>query len=143
MGDQMINAYALRNFVEAQILHDLELAKDAIKEDRTGTWRLVGGDDFGGHQIEEGGRYLFDDWCPEGYLEGSHMVAYDEGVMSFDQAKHIVRWDPDRVIEDCKSRLRLLSMIDRMRSDHCESSLRIMAMPYENVDGFDPEWKLS
>jgi len=66
-----------------------------------------------------------------------------------DAARHIVRWDPDRVLAECEAKRRILA--------HCgsglaygsfgesllgETVLRLIALPYADHPDYQEDWRL-
>lgn len=66
-----------------------------------------------------------------GRVEDEHgeAVVYDEGAPTEDEAKHIARWDPARVLADIEAKRNLLRAAVSARNDHRHWNARPPADP--------------
>jgi hypothetical protein len=80
------------------------------------------------------------------------VVVYDEGSPTEDEAAHIARWDPARVLAECEAKRRIVKLheID-WRDDRicglCERNysfpcptVRALTLPYADHPDFQQEW---
>lgn len=80
---------------------------------------------------------------PQGYFAG--VVTADRGVRLADGAEnvlpHIARWDPARVLAEVAAKRVLLDRWDLYGyPDDLDAGLRILAVPYADRPGYQPEW---
>lgn len=100
----------------------------------------VGGWTSGSHEITE---------C---VVDGPDIRLYDEGGHDEHQARHIVRWEPRRVIAECEAKR---ALVDEHRREHdpCDHAydtslmgwlcitLRTLALPYADHPDYRDEWR--
>jgi hypothetical protein len=68
------------------------------------------------------------------------VVVYDEGAPDENQAAHIARHDPARVLREVEAKRKILTDLDLSYPDE-EHLLRLLAAIYEGHPDFDPAWK--
>ena len=82
----------------------------------------------------------------------------DHGQLEAAEAEHAAAWDPARVLAECDAKRRIVelhtgehecSVYDHDGEiDHCQyvlgdcSTLRLLALPYADRDGYREEWRL-
>lgn len=141
----------LADFLLARILEDEVAAREAILE--TGTWTTwTNGTDSDGDP----------QWEVVTDMRGKDFIA---ATLSQDEAVHIARWHPDRILEECASRRALLEVLDAQAGGpetlaetmpvdiHTIGKpigwgtaltalhlMRLMALPYTEHPDFRDEW---
>ncbi len=81
-----------------------------------------------------------------------YTVCFDEGSPSPEQADHIARHDPARVLRDVEAKRRLLvqfelrgnsvrSVVRPSTGGVWDDLLRILALPYADHEDYRPEWR--
>lgn len=149
-------------FIEAQLAIDEQLARDAGAT-RSGTiasWHVD-------CRCPEKDAGIHADSCYECRVEGDNIVIYDEGGHDEDQARHIARHDPVRVLRDVEAKRAILAEHEHVpavqqsdahrygfgcRTCHndpdcgetlglgwCET-VRHMAAPFSDSPGYNPAW---
>lgn len=156
-------AVTIIEFLEARIADDEQAARSAAGG-AAPTWMVVPQ----AHRSNQSGIIaatnperddITDGWIYE-------PVVHDEGEPTEDEASHIARWDPARVLADCAARLKLLALHnlvtdwtnrDRQAEgcDHCRTpgldgddyidpgpcpTLLILASAYQGHPDCDPSW---
>ena len=96
----------LIEFLQARIAEDEAIAHASIKpEPETRTY-------YGGHSetlVDRGEWSSHErDSYNEARIDGTFMTIYDEGGHSHDQARHIARHDPARVLAECEAKRQLV-----------------------------------
>jgi hypothetical protein len=97
------------------------------------------------------GRWHHDTSYPNGYVydAGSQPVVYDESTPSHEEADHIARHDPARVLRDVEARRGtlefLVAELERTDSpwwydDKLERLLKLSALPYADHPDYRTEW---
>lgn len=126
----------LVEFLLEQIAEDQAVAEAAVME----------GHEWGGARwmVPEG--TMTDQVCIDnGRRWGGATVVYDEGSPSAEQAAHIARHDPARVLAECEAkRAQIDHLVRSMESDYApwnEQQLRIMAVVYADRPGYREEWR--
>jgi hypothetical protein len=87
------------------------------------------------------------------------VVVFDEGSPSREEAEHIARWDPARVLAEVDAKRRILDeivpLIDEMDGriesewglrmepiGESDALVKLLALPYADQPGYRPEWRL-
>lgn len=98
-------------FIKAQLDLDEQLARDAgaTRSGKIASWWVDCG--CPGKLADEHA-----DACWDRRVEGDNIVIYDEGVHDEDQAQHIARHDPERVLADVEMKRQLLAVVAEMRA---------------------------
>ncbi|HEY9449871.1 MAG TPA: DUF6221 family protein [Gemmatimonadaceae bacterium] len=98
------------------------------------------------------GRWRHETAYPNGYVYdgGLQPVVYDESAPSPEEAEHIARHDPARVLRDIEARRELLRVAERAHDYHqtftngfasaLEGTLRLFALAYADHPGYRSEW---
>jgi hypothetical protein len=131
----------LAEFLLARIAEDEAVAQAAIRPEPVKGWSPPRVDD---------GRWATDHGMYEERVEGIGITIYDEGGHSVEQAEHIARYDPARVLADCEAKRRIVALHgadkwgrfcltcddeesdvpERCPVDYPCSTLRALALPY-------------
>jgi hypothetical protein len=94
-------------------------------------------------------------------IEGDDIHIYPEGGHDEDQAEHIARWDPKRVLAECAAKRRIIEQLTTEWADAVGLAtpafpamsgrvtlspaaaliLRDLALPYADRPGYLEEWK--
>lgn len=89
---------------------------------------------------------------PAERIDGLGITIYDEGGHTAEQAEHIARWDPDRVLAEVNAKRALLKVIIEYEQTVSgdsgftvgeladTSALLILAQPYAGQPGWQEEW---
>jgi hypothetical protein len=123
-----------------------------IAEDEAAAVAASADDDNTAETLGEDGRWT----ASYRYVEGRNMTIYDEGGHSEEQAQHIARWDPARVLAECEAKRRIVEL----HSDHlhrqgdCETcdgggrylvgdcpTIRALALPYADHPDYQEGWR--
>jgi hypothetical protein len=79
--------------------------------------------------------------------DNGYSVIHSDGNIDQDEAEHIARWDPARVLAEVEAKRRILDWIDRTAiSDQvtwsfvAEAPIRLLAQPYAGQPGWREEW---
>jgi hypothetical protein len=137
----------LTEFLLARIAEDGETARGAFQDHRQsrtsapvtvddGVWRT------GDHASDE---------CR---IEGVDMIIYDEGGHTVEQAIHIARHDPARVLTESEAKRRIVDVHapDHLEPDICATcashaegypcrTLLFLALPYADHPDYDESWR--
>ena len=146
-------------FIKAQLNLDGQLARDAgaTRSGKIASWWVDCG--CPGKLADEHA-----DNCWDRRVEGDNIVIYDEGGHDEDQARHIARHDPARVLADVEAKRYLLEWCAEVTAHFDWSTLNLpgslrddpnarathtavvalksLAVPYAGQPGFKPEWRL-
>lgn len=151
-------------FIKAQMAIDEQLARDAgaTRSGKIASWWVDCG--CPGRLADEHA-----DACWDRRVEGDNIVLYDEGGHDEDQARHIARHDPARVLGEVEAKRAILAEHEHVpavqqsdahryefgcRTCHndpdcgetlglgwCET-VRHMAAPFGDSPGYNPAWRL-
>lgn len=72
------------------------------------------------------------------------VVTYDEGVLTAEQAEHIARHDPARVLTEVDAKRLRLDLIAELATRDSDTALRFAkaeALPYADRAGYCEEWR--
>jgi len=121
-------APSLTEFLTARIDEDEAVALAATE----GPWHANGKRDDG-------------EWAADGCrIEGAGIIIYDESGHDEDQAAHIARHDPARVLAECEAKRLLLELHGPHGRDTealpCRE-LAVLALPYADHPDYQPEWR--
>lgn len=87
----------LIRFVGDRLTFDELVAREAMSIRRDGT----------AHDPDSGCWEVANDWRDSARIEGDDIVIYDEGGHTIQQARHIARHDPARVLRDVEAKRRI------------------------------------
>jgi hypothetical protein len=129
----------IAEFLEARIAEDeagARSALDGIFDD--GVWTTA--EDWGGGNCR---------------VHGKGIIIYDEGGHDEEQAAHIARWDPARVLAECAAKRAVISNVGPYSCDqahpqfdvyhpdgHLSPVLRALAAVYSDHPDYDKDWAL-
>jgi len=129
-------------FLRARLDDDEQVARAA----GAGVWtRECGHTDFGGADLPPG----HDTCC----VVSGDIHLYDEGGHDGDQAEHIARWDPARVLAEVAAKRGLILLFEQQGergTAHCHECpgpglilggvLQVLAAPYADHHDYRQEW---
>jgi hypothetical protein len=85
------------------------------------------------------------------YDGGAQPVVYDESTPSHEEAEHIARHDPARVLRDIEAKREVVRLAERARDYHetftdgfaaaMEGALRLFALSFADHPGYREEWR--
>lgn len=112
---------SLADFLEAQIAED----EQAARASQSQHWTPTQGGGFG---------MLYD--------EHERVVIYDEGQPSMEEAAHMARWDPARVLAECEAKRAIIAWNTMMYPMLPTTTiLAALALPYADRPGYRDEWR--
>ena len=148
----------LSQFLEARIAEDEAVALAAIDETRIdshATSTLVDGHYVTTRHerevVDDGIWHTGNHRSDDAQVYGVNMQIYDEGGHSAEQATHIARHDPARVLATCKAHRAIVQFHGSEILGICQEydgdpypcrTLRALASIYDDHPSFDPRWAL-
>jgi hypothetical protein len=98
----------LAEFLLARVAEDEAAARTAIMESYEEE-RWLRPNERGVVQVVDDGVWRTGDHAmDEARIDGIGITVYDEGGHTAEQARHIARWDPARVLADCEAKRRIV-----------------------------------
>lgn len=78
----------------------------------------------------------------------SGLIVYGEGTPTPEQAEHIARWDPKRVLDEVEAKRQRLDWIEGELVDDVDNQTaqwlaKLEAQPFAGYDGWREEWLVS
>lgn len=135
----------LVEFLTARLAEDEQIARAAAA--RASDWHSSKGNVGGGGEFTDLG-----DPDEEQYWHGDEVIVYDEGWPLVDEATHIARHDPARVLREVEAKRALIESL-RSYIQYVETyengvdadgeladKLKPMAAIYSDHPGYDPKW---
>lgn len=121
-------------------LRFLEFLKSRISDDKSAAQAAVGGSASWGayftSEDEHGDHYrdIRDD-------NGENIVLANETHPNGEQAAHIARWDPARVLAECEVKRAILDAVEAVPTSTMLHVLRQIGSVYSNHPEYDPAWE--
>lgn len=118
----------LTEFLLARIEADETAARHAVRPGLAGEWESDGGAVGIMH---------------DRYDMFAETIVYNEGTPSLEEATHIARWDPNRVLAECEAKRRIVKKHTHEYSPHLRcGELLLLASVYADHPDFQPEWMI-
>ena len=138
----------LTDFLLARIAEDEDVARAAITQDTQERTYYDGRTET---LIDTGIWHAGSSSYDECRVEGTFMVIYDEGGHSPEQATHIARHDPARVLAECEAKRQIVELHAEVEKagascavcweDYPCPTLRILTSVYADHPDFREEWR--
>jgi hypothetical protein len=85
--------------------------------------------------------------APDGGPRPARWTAADLQARAFPavdvlMASHVARWDPARVVAECRARRAVVDVVRDRADDEAVRVLRALALPYADHPDFRPDWRL-
>lgn len=140
---------SLTEFLLARIDEDEAVARAAIRPEPE-TRKL-----WDGREVTEVDEGVWEAGPPDSYdecrIEGTFMTIYDEGGHTGEQARHIARHDPARVLAECEAKRKIIAGLSAAAAvgpmdewnradDSLLATIHVLAAVYANHPDFRDEW---
>ena len=114
-------------FLLARIAEDEAVAQASFQQ--------VGDREVGGWYWSNAGDAVFLDDTPEPVACGPW-----QRLMHQPSARHIARWDPERVVAECDAKRRIIQRA-AASAEHMDDTLRLLGLPYADHRDYRAEWR--